>query len=94
MTCDCRDSDRTSIRTSDVLRNVAELELLQAPNLSFIPPKSYSSLPQLKGGHLSLLSLCTTVIAIVLSVYTVVIAVIAMFTTVIVVITSGFTTVS
>ncbi|KAL3148618.1 hypothetical protein ABBQ38_014044 [Trebouxia sp. C0009 RCD-2024] len=46
---DLKDSDRTSIRTSDVLRNVAELELLQAPNLSFIPPKSYSSLPQLKG---------------------------------------------
>lgn len=45
----CRDSDRTSIRTTDVLRNVAELELIQAPNLSFIPPKSYSNLPQLKG---------------------------------------------
>lgn len=50
----CRDSDRTSIRTSDVLRNVAELELIQAPNLSFIPPKSYNSLPQLKGGPLCL----------------------------------------
>jgi len=32
-----------------VLRNVAELELIQAPNLSFIPPKNYSNLPQLKG---------------------------------------------
>ena len=66
-TCDCRDSDRTSIRTSDVLRNVAELELIQAPNLSFIPPKSYSSLPQLKGGSLSLLSLLNTVVDIVIA---------------------------
>ena len=31
------------------MRNVAELELIQAPTLAFIPPKSYSSLPQLKG---------------------------------------------
>lgn len=46
---DLKDSDRTSIRTTDVLRNVAELEVIQAPNLSFIPPKSYSNLPQLKG---------------------------------------------
>lgn len=46
---DLKDSDRTSIRTSDVLRNVAELELIQAPNLSFIPPKNYSNMPQLKG---------------------------------------------
>ena len=45
----CRDSDKTSQRTADVMRNVAELELIQAPTLSFIPPKSYSNLPQLKG---------------------------------------------
>ena len=45
----CRDSDKVSQRTAEVMRNVAELELIQAPTLAFIPPKSYSSLPQLKG---------------------------------------------
>lgn len=45
----CRDSDRTSSRTADVLRNVAELELIEAPTLSFVPPKSYNNLPQLRG---------------------------------------------
>ena len=55
--CTCSDSDRTSIRTSDVLRSVAELELIQAPNLSFIPPRSYASLPQLKGEACDMLTL-------------------------------------
>ena len=45
----CRDSDRTSSRTADVLRNVAELELIEAPTLSFVPPKSYNNRPQLRG---------------------------------------------
>ena len=38
-----------SVRTAEVLSNVAELELLQAPGVSFIIPKEYRSLPQLKG---------------------------------------------
>lgn len=46
---DLKDSDKVSQRTAEVMRNVAELELIQAPTLAFIPPKSYSSLPQLKG---------------------------------------------
>ena len=40
-----------SVRTAEILSNVAELELLQAPGVSFIIPKEYRSLPQLKGEH-------------------------------------------
>ena len=47
----CRDADKVSIRTAEVLSNVAGLELLQAPGVSFIIPKEYRSLPQLKGEH-------------------------------------------
>ncbi len=47
----CRDADKVSIRTAEVLSNVAGLELLQAPGVSFIVPKEYRSLPQLKGEH-------------------------------------------
>lgn len=54
----CRDSDRTSSRTADVLRNVAELELIEAPTLSFVPPKSYNNLPQLRGDAQLFWSLC------------------------------------
>ena len=45
----CRDADKVSVRTAEVLSNVAGLELLQAPGVSFIIPKEYRSLPQLKG---------------------------------------------
>eukprot|EP00891_Asterochloris_glomerata_P000278 jgi/Astpho2/278/Aster-02168 len=46
---DLKDADKVSIRTAEVLSNVAGLELLQAPGVSFIIPKEYRSLPQLKG---------------------------------------------
>jgi cyclophilin family peptidyl-prolyl cis-trans isomerase len=46
---DLKDADRTSVRTADVLKNVAELELLQAPGVSFVIPRDFTQLPQLKG---------------------------------------------
>ncbi|GIL75050.1 hypothetical protein Vretifemale_4870 [Volvox reticuliferus] len=41
--------DAVSIRVSDALRTVAELELLQAPGLPFLIPKEYQTLPRLVG---------------------------------------------
>ena len=36
-------------RTADVLKDVSELELLQAPGLPYIIPKDYASYPRLTG---------------------------------------------
>lgn len=41
---------QVSFRVADVLRDVAELELLQAPGLPYIIPRDYVNLPHLTGG--------------------------------------------
>ncbi|XP_077243235.1 cyclophilin-like peptidyl-prolyl cis-trans isomerase family protein isoform X2 [Tasmannia lanceolata] len=43
------DPDKVSIRLSSSLNTVAELELLQAPGLSFLLPKQYMGYPRLTG---------------------------------------------
>lgn len=40
-------------RTADVLRDVSQLELLQAPGLPYIIPRDYASYPRLTGVTLS-----------------------------------------
>lgn len=45
----CRDADKVSRRVADVLKDVASLEILQAPGLSFIVPDQFSSQPRLTG---------------------------------------------
>lgn len=40
---------QVSFRVADVLRDVAELELLQAPGLPYIIPRDYVNLPHLTG---------------------------------------------
>lgn len=47
--CSCRDADKVSRRVADVLRDVAGLEILQAPGLSFIVPDMFASQPRLTG---------------------------------------------
>lgn len=44
-----RDADKVSVRMSAVLRNVAELELLQAPGLPFSVPRDLACRPALTG---------------------------------------------
>ncbi len=51
----CRDADKVSRRVADVLKDVASLEILQAPGLSFIVPDQFSSQPRLTGDLLQLL---------------------------------------
>lgn len=38
-----------AFRAADVLRDVSELELLQAPGLPYIIPRDYASYPRLTG---------------------------------------------
>ena len=45
----CRDADKVSRRVADVLKDVASLEILQAPGLSFIVPDQFASQPRLTG---------------------------------------------
>lgn len=44
-----RDADKVSVRMSAVLRNVAELELLQTPGLPFSVPRDLACRPVLTG---------------------------------------------
>mmetsp|Transcript_17344 Transcript_17344/g.51914 ORF Transcript_17344/g.51914 Transcript_17344/m.51914 type:complete len:518 (-) Transcript_17344:3244-4797(-) len=44
-----QDPGKVSFRVADVLRDVAELELLQAPGLPYIIPRDYVNLPHLTG---------------------------------------------
>ncbi|KAB1217215.1 Peptidyl-prolyl cis-trans isomerase CYP37, chloroplastic [Morella rubra] len=44
-----KDPDKVSIGLASALDNVAELELLQAPGLSFLLPQQYSKYPRLRG---------------------------------------------
>lgn len=44
-----KDPDKVSFRTADVLRDVSQLELLQAPGLPYIIPRDYASYPRLTG---------------------------------------------
>lgn len=44
-----KDPDRTSIRAANALERVAQLELLQAPGLTYRIPSEYASLPRLTG---------------------------------------------
>mmetsp|Transcript_12796 Transcript_12796/g.42239 ORF Transcript_12796/g.42239 Transcript_12796/m.42239 type:complete len:423 (+) Transcript_12796:76-1344(+) len=44
-----RDPDRTSIRTAQALEHVAELEMLQVPDLPYVLPKQYRERPRLIG---------------------------------------------
>lgn len=44
-----QDPSKVSFRVADVLKDVAELELLQAPGLPYIIPREYASLPHLTG---------------------------------------------
>ena len=45
----CRDADKVSRRIADVLKNVASLEILQAPGLTFKIPELFASIPRLTG---------------------------------------------
>jgi len=45
----CRDADKVSRRISDVLKDVASLEILQAPGLTFKIPELFASIPRLTG---------------------------------------------
>jgi hypothetical protein len=47
--CESRDPDKVSRRVADVLKDVASLEILQAPGLPFIIPDQFSGLPCLTG---------------------------------------------
>ena len=47
--CSRRDADKVSRRVADVLKDVASLEILQAPGLSFIVPDMFASQPRLTG---------------------------------------------
>lgn len=47
----CRDADKVSRRVADVLKDVASLEMLQAPGVPFIIPDQFASLPRLTGAH-------------------------------------------
>lgn len=44
-----KDADKVSIYLASSLDNVAELELLQAPGLSFLLPQEYLKYPRLTG---------------------------------------------
>ncbi|GMH41914.1 hypothetical protein BSKO_09833 [Bryopsis sp. KO-2023] len=44
-----RDQEKTGQRVADTLKSVADLELLQAPGLSFIIPRDYATFPRLTG---------------------------------------------
>lgn len=44
-----KDPDRTSIRVANALERVAQLELLQAPGLTYRIPLEYASMPRLTG---------------------------------------------
>ncbi len=44
-----KDPDRTSLRVASLLRQVADLELLQAPGLPYRVPQQYRDLPRLIG---------------------------------------------
>lgn len=44
-----KDPDRTSLRVAGLLRQVSELELLQAPGLPYNVPRQYAGLPRLTG---------------------------------------------
>lgn len=44
-----RDPDKVSRRVADVLKDVASLEILQAPGVPFIIPDQFASLPRLTG---------------------------------------------
>jgi len=52
-----RDADKVSVRAAGVLRNVAELELLQAPGLPFSVPRDLNCMPALTGAPNALLGL-------------------------------------
>lgn len=45
----CRDADKVSRRIGDVLKDVATLEILQAPGLTFKVPELFASIPRLTG---------------------------------------------
>ncbi len=47
-----------SVRAAGVLRNVAELELLQAPGLPFSVPRDLGCMPALTGAPSALLAPC------------------------------------
>ena len=57
-----RDADKVSRRVADVLKDVASLEILQAPGLTFKIPDLFASIPRLTGSPtpwpLPLLLLC------------------------------------
>ena len=44
-----RDADKVSRRVADVLKDVASLEILQAPGLTFKIPDLFASIPRLTG---------------------------------------------
>ncbi|CAL5227650.1 g10656 [Coccomyxa viridis] len=46
---DAKDADKVSRRIADVLKDVASLEILQAPGLTFKIPELFSSIPRLTG---------------------------------------------
>ena len=50
-----RDADKVSRRVADVLKDVASLEILQAPGLTFKIPDLFASIPRLTGAF----TLCT-----------------------------------
>ena len=53
--CKRRDPDKTSLRANRVLRDVASLELAQAPGIPYLIPKEYASRPRLNGKLLACL---------------------------------------
>ncbi len=44
-----RDADKVSRRVADVLKDVATLEILQAPGLTFKIPELFARIPRLTG---------------------------------------------
>ena len=48
-----RDADKVSRRVADVLADVAALEILQAPGITFSIPDAFSQAPRLTGARVA-----------------------------------------
>ncbi|KAG6547222.1 hypothetical protein Mapa_011158 [Marchantia paleacea] len=44
-----KDADKVSIRLANTLEKIAQLEIIQAPGLAFLPPTTYQDYPRLTG---------------------------------------------
>ena len=65
----CRDADKVSRRIGDVLKDVATLEILQAPGLTFKIPELFASIPRLTGATSMLATDPLTILSAVQSTY-------------------------